>query len=154
MWAHYAKDHTGVVFELRSLPKEDNALSVAKPVIYCDSPPPFFSEAEWLDNVFAIKKLDYQELGRRYAYSKSVHWQYEREWRVWDLAPRGSEQRSSDYAIRSNEISALYIGCRAAPSFVDEVVALTRKAFPHARIYRGAKAEETYGLSYSELQDS
>ena len=36
MWAHYAKDHTGVVFEFRVLAEQNNALCVAKPIRYCE----------------------------------------------------------------------------------------------------------------------
>lgn len=150
MWAHYAKDHTGLVFELRSLPEEDNPLSVAEPVLYCNSPPPFFTEAEWIDHILAIKKLNFQELSRRYAHSKSSHWQYEREWRVWDLRASGPEA-FSDYPIRPNEVSSLYFGCIADPSFKEEAIALVRKAFPHVRFYQATKAGQAYELSYSEI---
>lgn len=79
MWSHYARDHTGVVFELHSLPEEDNPLSVAKPIKYVETPPPFFTEAEWIDDILSIKKMDHRELNRRYAYFKSSHWKYEKE---------------------------------------------------------------------------
>jgi hypothetical protein len=79
MWAHYARDHAGCVFELWSLPDEDNPLSVAMPVDYAEAPPPFFTEQEWLDDLMGIKNLDIHALYRRYAYVKSDHWAYERE---------------------------------------------------------------------------
>ena len=49
MWAHYAQEHKGAVFEFWSLPEEDNPLSVAQPIEYVDSPPPFFTETEWME---------------------------------------------------------------------------------------------------------
>ena len=51
MWAHYAKDHTGAVFDFLSLPDEGNPLLVAEPVMYVDHPIPFFTESEWLDHI-------------------------------------------------------------------------------------------------------
>lgn len=151
MWAHYAKDHTGAVFELRSLPEEDNPLSVAQPVVYSVRPPPFFTEAEWLDDIFSIKKTDHRELNRRYAYAKSSHWEYEREWRVWYPVIPAPEGLFADCPIRTNEVSALYIGCRATHSFISDAVELMRQAFPSAQLYRATKVEGAYALKYDEI---
>ena len=113
MWAHYAKDHTGAAFEFLSLPDEDNALSVAQPVRYVDDPPPFFTEAEWLDDITLVRQFDMLELYRRYVFYKSRHWCYEREWRVW--YPRASTSTGSydDTPIRQSELASVIIGCKA-----------------------------------------
>jgi len=151
MWAHYAKDHTGAVFEFLSLPDEDNPLSVAKPVVYVDQPPPFFTEIEWLDSILSMRKLDRDKLYKRYAYIKSRHWQYEREWRVWYPLIPAPDTLHEDLSIRPSEFSAIYIGCRAEPVFVDEVVSLACSLFPHVRIYRARKSETVYALEYTEI---
>lgn len=78
MWAHYGRDHTGAVFEFWSLPSEDNPLSVALPIQYEDTPLPFFSEREWIDDLTGSKKLDGDALYKRYAYIKSSEWSYRR----------------------------------------------------------------------------
>jgi hypothetical protein len=150
MWAHYSKDHTGAVIEFWSLPEEDNALSVAKPVIYSDSPPPFFSEREWIDDLMGVKKLDPDQLYRRYAYYKSPHWSYEKEWRVWYPLATSLEMYDT-VPIRPNELRAIYFGCRASESFVNEAMHLLRGAFPSARPYQASKSEEAYKLSFHEI---
>jgi hypothetical protein len=151
MWAHYAKDHSGAVFEFQSLPDEDNPLSVAEPVRYVDRPPPFFTESEWIDNILSVRKFDVRELNRRYVYYKSQHWFYEEEWRVWyPLIPSPAEPH--DYVpIRQSEFAALYLGCKAERSFADKAVALTRRYFPNARIYRARKKDDEYALEYEEI---
>lgn len=58
MWAHYARDHKGAVFEFCSLPEEDNPLSVATAVDYVDAPPSFFSEQEFINDILSIERLD------------------------------------------------------------------------------------------------
>lgn len=151
LWAHYAKDHTGVVFELRSLPDEDNPLSVAEPVVYVDHLIPFFTEAEWIEEILSIKKINWSALYKRYAYIKSRHWEYEREWRVWYPQEKGADSGYYDCPIRPSEFVAVYIGCRAEPSFVSDVVALVKKGFPDTRIYRARKSEEAYALEYEEI---
>lgn len=150
MWAHYAKDHTGCVFEFWSLPDEDNALSVAKAVDYVDVPPPFFTEIEWLDDFMGIRKLDITALSRRYAYAKSSHWAYEREWRIWYPFAKSPTQYD-DVPVRVSELRALYIGCRASPSFVEQAIGLIRQFFPAARVYQATKSEGVYALQYTEV---
>lgn len=149
MWAHYAKDHTGAVLEFWSLPEEDNPLSVAQAVKYVDSPPSFFTEAEWLDDLTAIKKLNSDALYQRYAYAKSTHWAYEREWRVWyPLAESGLHEYMP---IRSSEFTSLYFGCRALPKFRDEALALVRSNFPQVRAFQACKREGAFALDYKEI---
>ncbi|MHB1186639.1 DUF2971 domain-containing protein [Thiobacillus sp.] len=150
MWAHYAKDHKGCVFEFWSLPEEDNPLSVARRVNYVDAPLPFYSEGEWLDDLVGIKKLDSHGLYRRYAYAKSKHWSYEREWRVWyPLADTSGEY--DEMPIRSSELRAIYIGCKASREFIEDIVPILRRSFPEARVYQATKKEDAYALTFAEI---
>jgi len=151
MWAHYAKDHTGAVFEFLSLPEEDNPLSIAKPVTYVDRPPPLFSEAEWINDILSLQRLNTDDLYKRYAYIKSTHWRYEKEWRVWYPQTPAPEGLWFDCPIRQSEFAAVYIGCRAKPDFTDEVRTLTYAAFPHARIFKARKENRDYALKYEEI---
>jgi hypothetical protein len=151
MWAHYAKDHTGAVLEFLSLPDEDNPLSVAQPVQYVDHPPPFFTEAEWIDDILSIQKFDINELYRRYAYYKSRKWRYEKEWRVWYPLIPSPATLFNDMPIRQSEFASLYLGCKATDSFAYEAASLARKAFPSVRIFRARKSKHAYALEYAEI---
>ena len=153
MWAHYAKDHTGVVFEFMFLPDGDNPLSIAKPVIYVERPEPFFTEAEWLDDMTSIRKLDRDWLFLRYPLLKSDHWKYEREWRVWYPLDHPQDALYDDLDIRPAEFAALYIGCRAEPATVAKIVDLTRTAFPATKIFQARKSEMDYALEYDEIKN-
>lgn len=146
MWAHYARDHTGAVMELWSLPEEDNPLSVASQVEYADSPIPFFTESEWIDDFTGQRRLDTTRLYRRYAYVKGMCWAYEREWRVWD--PSGTGELFDDRGIRPNEFQAIYFGCRADPDFIQQAQQLLASRFPHVRCYQARKDHSRYGLLY------
>ena len=151
MWAHYAKDHTGVVFELLSLPEYDNSLSVARRVEYVDQPPPFFTEEEWLADMLAVKRIDVMQLARRYAYYKSAHWRYEKEWRVWYPEIPAPAIDYADTPLSAIEFPALYIGCKAKEPFVAELFQLARSAFPKLRIYRANSRRDEYSLEYTEV---
>lgn len=149
MWAHYARDHTGAVFEFWSLPEEDNPLSVAEPIQYLQSPPPFFSEAQFLDDLFSIRKLDFSALYRRYAYCKSDVWAYEREWRVWH--PYGPPGEYEAMPVRASEFKGLYLGCRMSDETRRDVIALARTSFPGVPIHAAQKARHAYQLAYTEV---
>lgn len=149
MWAHYGRDHTGAVFEFWSLPDEDNPLSVARRVQYGSVPPSFFSETEFLDDLLSIKKLDVSTLYRRYAYCKSDHWNYEREWRVW--YPLSEAGEYEDMPIRQSEFRALYLGCRMRAEVREEILALVHQAYPDVRVLQAAKDEHVYQLRFTEV---
>jgi hypothetical protein len=150
MWAHYGCNHTGAVFEFWSLPSEDNPLSVARPIQYEETPPPFFSEQEWIDDLTGSKKLDHDALYKRYAYVKSAEWSYEREWRVW--YPLADErQLYDDMAIRKSEFKCIYIGCCAKPEFERSITELVRNTFPDTKVFRATKRPDKYVLEYTEI---
>lgn len=151
MWAHYAKDHTGVVFEFLSLPEQDNPLSVARKVKYVPSPPPFFTESEWVANILSLSRFDIKTLNRRYVYYKSSHWSYEKEWRVWYPIIPAPTTDYTDNPILEAEFPAMYIGCKADDAFVKDAVKLARASFPHLRIYRAHRRRDDYGLEYAEI---
>lgn len=151
MWAHYGKDHTGAVLEFLSLPDEDNALSVAKPVHYVGHPPAFFSESDWIDEILSLRRLDMNKLYMGYVYHKSSHWSYEKEWRVWYPSSAPSTELFEDMSIRQSEFVALYLGCRAEAPFIQQVVSMARKAFPRIKIFKAHKENNAYSLRYESL---
>jgi hypothetical protein len=149
MWAHYARNHTGAVLELRSLPDEDNPLSVAGPIEYVDTPPPFFTEQEWIDDLTGMSDLDHNSRYMRYAYLKSNHWAYEREWRVW--YPMASHGDYDDMPLRPSELASIYLGCQATPELIQDVRGIVRDAYPSVRLFKASKNERAYTLDYAEV---
>lgn len=149
MWAHYARDHTGAVYEFWSLPEEDNALSVARPVEYLDAPPPFFSEAEFIDDLLSIKRIDFNSLYRRYAYCKSAHWHYEQEWRVWHPL---SQTQDHDYIqVRQSEFKAAYFGCRMTAPAQEKLKRALRQNFPAVQLFQAHRQPSSYELSFTAV---
>lgn len=150
MWAHYSRDHTGVVFEFLSLPEEDNVLSIAQQVKYVSSPPPFFTEQEWIDNFFITGEFDDGSLHRRYVLHKFEAWGYEKEWRVW--YPDGPPDSLHDLIpIRDSELPRMFIGCRASAEFTEQAVGLARTAFPKTQIFKASRRTDSYCLEYTKI---
>ena len=149
MWAHYAQDHKGAVFELWSLPDEDNHLSVATPVDYSDDPIPFFTKKEWVDDLVGLKRLDITSLYKRYACTKSKNWAYEREWRVW--YPLSKTDKYDFSPIRQSELKAVYLGCQAEASFKSDILRLIANRYPETRVFQAKKKINAYALKYTDV---
>jgi hypothetical protein len=149
MWSHYAQDHTGVVFEFRVLPEQDNALCIAKPIRYRKTPPSLFTEKELLDGIGG-KITEPNEALFQYAIIKSDIWAYEKEWRVWDLCPMVQPSLWSYYPVLPDEIGAVYLGCRIDSGMKAEIVRLLSN-YPKARIYRATKAVDEYKINFNVL---
>lgn len=151
MWAHYAVDHTGATFEFWSLPDEDNTLSVARRVEYVETPPPFFTETQWVNFLTGLGEVEGDALFRRYAYIKSHHWSYEREWRVWYPYSNSSE-KFDVVNIRPSEFKAIYLGCRMHPSQKEKILHLVKANFPDAQVFQAYKNEGTYSLRFEKIK--
>jgi hypothetical protein len=148
MWAHYAKDHRGAVFELWSLPDEDNPLSTAVPVRYVDRPIPFYSKTDWVNDMVSVRRLDLRSLYQEYACTKSSHWSYEREWRVW--YPLSKTDKYDYSPIRRSELKAVYLGCQSEPAMREPVKRLLREKYPEARLFLARKSDSRYALDYED----
>lgn len=152
MWAHYAKDHTGIVVELMSLPEIDNPLSVARKIKYQDSPPSFFTEDEWLSDILLQKRLDHSGLNRRYAGTKSIHWAYEKEWRAWYPSETATtDELWVDTPIKPGEVKAIYLGCNANQDFCEKLSSLVNLKFVGVEMFMAEKVEGAYEIRYNKI---
>jgi len=151
MWSHYAKDHTGVVLEFAVLPDEDNALCVADYIRYRRSPIPLFTLDQWLDDMSGVKRINPNELYMQYAYVKSDVWAYEKEWRVWVPVEAKAGELHNDYALRSNELKGVYLGCNMSSSDREIITTRARASFPNAMLYSARKASDTFSLIFDPV---
>ena len=151
MWSHYGDYHTGVVFSFRVLPHEDNPLCVARPVVYRNAPPSFFTEQQWLDDIVGVRQLDPTQLYYQYAYVKSEVWAYEREWRVWDLLPQPLPTLHSNYPLRDKEVEAVYFGCKIARESKDAIASLVSTKCPEAKLFQARKRPDEYRLEFNAI---
>jgi hypothetical protein len=151
MWAHYAKNHTGAVLELRVMPEQDNALCAAQPVIYHPEVPSPFSEEHLLDAIVGSAKLTMDELCRHYARVKSAIWSYEKEWRLYDLAPTADPPFYEDSGLRRDEVAAVYLGCRMDKSDRASIIDIVRQRHPNTAVFQASKAGDAYALQFARL---
>jgi len=147
MWAHYAEDHKGAVFEFLVLPEDDNALCAAQPVIYRKRPPYLMTENQFLESIFEGKSRNII-LRSEYARVKSDIWEYEKEWRVWYPLEEVTKALHLDFPLRQKELGAVYLGCRMDEHLRKKIISLVRERYPQTRLYQARKAVEDFRLDY------
>ncbi len=151
MWSHYSDNHEGVVFKLKVIPEIDNPLCVARKIIYKKKLPTFFTAREWIDEIISVKELNNEKLSLEYAYYKSDFWAYEREWRIWDLLPERDNKLYSDYKVYTEEIVAVYFGCKISKNNKIEIIKLAKEVNPSVVFFQGEKSKEDYGIVFNAI---
>jgi len=122
MWSHYADHHRGAVIEFKCLPHLDRAFNVASKVNYTKTKPKFGTFDQWFDHSSGRRFIDALDLSSQYSFTKSYHWQYEKEWR---FALKKTSPDDTLYEFRPilpQELSAVYLGCRIAEDNKEQIV--------------------------------
>lgn len=153
MWAHYAKDHTGVVFQLETLAEEDNILSAARKVDYEEKPVGFFSIEDLVKWTLFEMEPDFSKLLYiNHAHQKSVHWKYENEWRVVDMCEYPNKaDLYVDHAFVPKQLQKIFFGCKANPDDIERLSSLAKLINPSVLIYKAKKKALEYALEFEKI---
>ncbi len=151
MWSHYADYHKGIVFKLRVLPDEDNALCIADRVIYNKNPFTLFTTQEWIDDITGIDEINEEKIGAKYVCHKNKIWDYEKEWRVWTIVTKKIKEEFSDYNMCSEEIEAIYFGCCTSDENRTKIRTLARTINPKVTFFQGSKAQGGFGIVFNRI---
>lgn len=151
MWAHYSKDHTGCVFQFRCLPELDRPLCAAQKVNYVENYPLLGSLDEYVKHLTGQSEIDYDNLFEIFAFTKSLRWSYEDEWRcVSQLHDRGT---GYDYEpFIQEELESVYIGHRAAPGYRDAICDLLREQYPNTKAFSSDVNIQDYSMVFNEIR--
>lgn len=144
MWSHYACSHTGAVIKFLSLPEVDSPIIVAKPVRYTRQMPRLQFSA----------LLDFDQLRRdvldTITLTKSEVWSYEKEWRI--VASLRDKTRSYEVLpYAPEEMGAVYLGCAITKDNKEQIVTITRRKYPDARIFQAEKHRRDFALVFEEI---
>jgi hypothetical protein len=148
MWAHYSKDHTGVVIELSCLEKFDSAWGAAKPVRYEERMPLLIDDERLFRLMSGQSSIGDQDIFENSVLVKAADWAYEKEWRLvggWDKA-----KSVEDVPFNLEEITAVYLGCRASENDVREIKGIVQRKYPHATLQLGRKSDRRFSLEFLE----
>jgi len=113
MWSHYADHHKGAVIQLKANIQKDSVLRLATLVKYVCTKPRFNLSCNNLDTL-----SDYLD---KALYYKAEEWRYEEEYRIVipDELDDNNDTKLMPYF--SDEIKAIYFGCRCIPGEINEV---------------------------------
>ena len=127
MWSHYSNGHRGVCL----------GFSVADTSIFSDARPIEYSDEYPLIKYFAMAP---EQRVSKMLLTKSRHWRYEQEWRVFRTDGPGLAICPAGTLVR------VVLGCGIRPSDRDEIVALA-VGLPHVpEIYQAMRSPSKFAL--------
>lgn len=144
MWSHYADRHAGVVINFLPLREVDFPLLAARPVHYTDRMPRL--SYSMLLNHDQMRRFVLDQI----ILTKSSVWSYEREWRAV-ASLRDKTQQYEILPFAPEEIGAVYLGCKIAADDRTEIIDITRRKFPSARILQAERHEREFSLMFRDL---
>ncbi len=154
MWSHYSESHKGTVIELQYLNELDSPWLAAKPVVYQDSPPILATKQEQIKSITGQKALDSKnwKFYEPYTLTKTIDWEYEKEWRIVSFMRPGESGYYSDYYFNPREIRSIYLGCEISDEDATDIISLLKYDLSHIRAYRAKRLEHERKLSFERIK--
>ncbi|NLF84340.1 MAG: DUF2971 domain-containing protein [Candidatus Gastranaerophilales bacterium] len=152
MWAHYADNHTGVVVKFKIVPETDSPLESIKKVFYTDKIPEFpkFNISNnVVPDIYSLKGY-VEELINIISLTKSIHWNYEKEWRIISKL-RDKTKTSEIIPFAPEEVADVYLGLKIDSKNKQEIIEITKKHYPQAGIYQAVKSKDKYELIFEQI---
>ena len=165
MWAHYAKDHTGAVIEFECLPDLDTPLCAAREVNYVAKPPFIATKLEldaYIHYITGQAALNRELTIYDLCLSKSDHWKYEQEWRVFippvdmdnptiRIDADGKEILFELKRVLPQEIHSIYFGCKMDADNRQKLLSCLSGDLKHVKKYDAIKCGKEYKLDFKEI---
>jgi len=165
MWAHYAKDHTGIVIKFKCLPELDTPLMAARKVNYSGNPPAIAELNDYVKYITGQSPslINHRGIFYKLFLTKSTQWNYEHEWRVFippfnmenpktELDDKGQEILFKLYSFVPQEIHSIYFGCKISDTDRNAIMAcLNEKDMLHVKKYNCIRNNMKYKLEYEEI---
>lgn len=153
LWAHYAKDHTGLVLEFKPDVESDSAFQLLKEVEYNDKRPTLWNSLNdmVLSSFSVMTATRIEEFVRQCIYTKSTHWRYEKELRMIDYVAEDSDV--FDMQFNTNELIGVYFGCRINQLEQKKIEELLKVKYPSVKKYKMKKSNSDYKLDKVNLID-
>ncbi|MDX2370710.1 MAG: DUF2971 domain-containing protein [Colwellia sp.] len=152
MWAHYAKDHTGIVFGLdtNKLPREHYAL---QKVNYVKD----FPSQDLKSTVSCyLGRPNQEEQGsqriKEWMFTKSKEWEYEKEWRL--LSNSSISKDNFLHKYDNQLIKEIYLGCSMPSKQKEHFAKLAREINKDIIIYETVLSETAYELKFDKYKET
>ena len=147
MWGHYTNNHKGGTLKFKS--GKDLVLDNVEihPISYREERPTKDFPSRFLDGVLGISKtLDIT----KYLYVKSLHWEYEHEWRLLRMA--SNEDEAEFHNFPPKVLKEIYLGCKISQEDKLKVKDLLIDKFSHVKVFQASTNYERFELDFSPVQ--
>jgi hypothetical protein len=122
----------------------DNPFGVARPVDYVDEMPSLYTDDVLVHMLAGYAGLDHEALMHTIVSTKSSHWAYEEELRIYSGAGR-SAAAFEDVAFGRHEIDGVIFGARTSDPDRERITALAA-AYPAIELLRATVSTAAYGI--------
>lgn len=149
MWAHYANNHSGVMFEIDTSKNLfiDGTSSFSKEVRYVNKIPTFTN-----DTILGINRklfpTENEEMMQLHLATKSEHWNYEDEVRY--MVNKGTPPNNKK-KLNPNAIAGVYMGLQTPTESKKTISHLIQEKFPSTLMFETFLSEDSYDLESREL---
>jgi hypothetical protein len=150
MWSQYTHYHTGCVLAFKCLPEYDRPLCTALEVQYREEYPLISDIRTYVRHLTGQVKIDYDSLFKMFAFTKSAHWSYEKEWRCVGMLKDKKTGYDFD-PLMPEELEAVYLGCQIHPETEKEILELLNREYERTPVYRAMMAEQRYALEFKRI---
>ncbi|MFG1284982.1 DUF2971 domain-containing protein [Xanthobacter autotrophicus] len=149
MWAHYADQHRGVVLGFRPDLARDSYLRLLKPVTYTDDRPSFYKSID--STAEKMSESDIHAFNHKLVYTKSTHWSYEAEERIYVPSEVADGEPASYLSFYPEELVELHLGCRVTEVFKSEIIHAARSINGAVAIFQAVLAKGSYALEFEPI---
>src|SRR5690606_20903030 len=106
---------------------------------------------EYVKHLTGQSKIDYDNLFEIFAFTKSLHWVYEDEWRC--VLSLRDHRAGYDYkSFIPEELEAVYIGYRATQELRDSLCNLLRERYPGTNVFSSSVNIQDYSMVFNEIR--
>jgi len=157
MWSHYADSHRGFLIGFDSShpffdqkTSKSDTIRALKPIIYSNKRLPLT-----LLNENGSEEAAAEELISKFFYTKSTHWEAEREWRMILPLKDASKIVNEFYLfnVPPSAITEVILGCKMQQADKEEILLLVKNhnQFSHINIKEARLSYDAYSLSIIDL---
>ncbi|MDP8259125.1 MAG: DUF2971 domain-containing protein [Candidatus Aadella gelida] len=155
MWAHYTCDHKGVVLKFREIDRGGLQLNNMKKVTYAENIPlASLMMEDFMKFCVQESKIDYyDDVFFETIYTKSIHWNYEQEWRAINFVKSEEDigKGYKDSNIVPEEIDSIYLGCKMSEADKKEIIALAKGKSKNIRVFESKKHPQRFALEFTPI---
>ena len=145
------------------MPDLDTSLCAARKVNYLEKPPFIAEDLDaYVQYITGQAILDHELSIYDLCLSKSDHWKYEQEWRVFippadmnnptiPIDANGREILFDLLEILPQEIHSIYLGCRMSDDDRQKILSCLSGELYHVKKYKSVKSDKQYKLNFEEI---